>query len=106
VRKVRNPVVGVTKDEVLTAWIETGQDTSLSGSEVWAERLDQAGAMVDAPHRVGDASPTAWNLNAATDANGVFHVVYDAQLGTHARKLHVLKITYIQRRRAGTAQRG
>jgi hypothetical protein len=84
----RNPVVRLIGKTLAVAWLETHEGTR----EVWSARYDDKGEVLHAAQRVGRASTETWNLNAAVDDGGVFYVVFDAQLGTKAKELSLVRI--------------
>ncbi len=88
-RNGRNPVIRVSGGEILAAWIETG---AAETPGVWTQRFDAAGAALDQPRFAAPASRETWNLNAAIDDEGVFYVIYDAVLGTHAKELQLIEV--------------
>jgi hypothetical protein len=80
----RNPVVAAAGSRVFCAWIEKSAD----GAEVVrGEWFEADGTPAAPPARLGPASSTTWNLNAAIDAEGGAVVVYDAVVGTKAEEL-------------------
>ncbi|HEX7082452.1 MAG TPA: hypothetical protein VF329_15695 [Gammaproteobacteria bacterium] len=85
----RNPVLAVRGDAMFSAWIEAdGQ----GGEAVWAAWWSRSGERLGEPIRVGPASATTWNLNAAVDAEGRAFVVYDAQAGTRAEEILLARV--------------
>lgn len=86
----RNPVVRVHGEELLVAWIQMagGNDAA-----IWTARVSAEGELVEAPVRRAGATRETWNLNAAVDAEGTFHVAYDAALGTRAKEIHLLRLS-------------
>ncbi|MFT3907613.1 MAG: hypothetical protein QM718_15055 [Steroidobacteraceae bacterium] len=90
----RNPVVRTWNNEILVAWLQAPRITegTPASNEVWATRLDAQGVLLQPALKAGDASTDTWNLNAAVDDRGVFHVVYDAQLEQRAHELQALEI--------------
>jgi hypothetical protein len=88
----RNPVVAAAADRVFCAWIEKAADGSDAVRGGWFAAAD--GTPLDDPIRLGPASPTTWNLNAAIDGGragdvdaATAVVVYDAETGTKAAEL-------------------
>ncbi len=86
----RNAVVRAAGQRIHVAWIQTAAGDSPA---IWVAEYDPAGALISAPRAAAPASADTWNLNAAIDADGNFHVVYDAALGTQARELQWLRVT-------------
>ncbi len=76
----RNPLVRSAPRGLFAAWIEAGGD-------VRGGWWDAAGAPLGPPLSMGRASPSTWNLNAAIDARGDAHVVFDAVDGTRSDEL-------------------
>src|SRR5690606_3100342 len=87
-RGSRNPVVRAAGERLFSAWIErrAGRDAVLAAG--W----DAEGRMLSAPVELGPASATTWNLNAAIDASGTAHVVFDAAVGTAAEELYLARL--------------
>lgn len=85
----RSPVVRSSGAQIHVAWIETHAGEAPA---VWIASFDHAGRRLAGPIRAADASTDTWNLNAAVDAAGNFHVVYDATLGTQGKELQLLRI--------------
>jgi len=99
----RNPVVRLAANGISVAWIETSPAQPAPGaasvpatsasaaalSEVWAARYDLAGRLLSGPVAAGPANANTWNLNGAVDADGIFHVVYDASLGSRSHELRL-----------------
>jgi hypothetical protein len=85
----RNPVVRTTASGVFCAWVQMeadGQQTVFAG---W---WDDQGRPTGAPVRIGPASKTTWNMNAAIDGDGVPWVVFDAEASTRASEVFVAKV--------------
>jgi hypothetical protein len=97
----RNTTARVRGDLVFAAWIE---DEVEPAAGVWSGWWNLEGKLVVAPRRVGAASKTTYNLNAAladpVPGHGVptALVVFDAQVGTRAQELHVLEDDGIESR--------
>ena len=84
----RNPVIRTTATAVFCAWIQAEAD----GREaVFARWWDTDGRPRAAPLRLGPASKTTWNLNAAIDERGTGWVVFDAEISTRASEVYVAK---------------
>jgi hypothetical protein len=80
----RNPVVRSFGDALFCAWIEADTD----GREfVWGGWWGLDGRPRGVPARLGAASATTWNLNAAIAPSGEAWVVFDAQAGTEVEEL-------------------
>lgn len=71
----RIPVVRVAAQVIHAAWIEqrAGEPPVLR-----VARLDGNGAWLQSPRDAAPAGAETWNLNAAVDARGAMHVVYDS----------------------------
>jgi hypothetical protein len=87
-RDTRNPVVRSTSTAIFCAWVQTEADR---GEAVFAAWWDKDGHQTVAPIRLGEASKTTWNLNAAIDEQGMGWVVFDAEVSTRASELYVAK---------------
>jgi hypothetical protein len=61
------------------------------GEAVFAGWWDGSGKPQSAPVRLGPASKTTWNLNAAIDGTGVGWVVYDAEVETSASEVYIAR---------------
>lgn len=84
----RNPVVLSTGSAVFCAWIQMEDD----GREaVFAGWWEADGRPRSAPMRLGVASKTTWNLNAALDASGTAWVVFDADAATRASEVYIAR---------------
>src|SRR5688572_17688776 len=84
----RNPVVRSTASAAFCAWVATEAD----GREaVFAQWWDTDGRPRAAPLRLGPASKTTWNLNAAIDERDTGWVVFDAEVSTRASEVYVAK---------------
>lgn len=84
----RNPVVLSAGAAVFCAWIQMEAD----GHEaVFAGWWEADGRPRSAPIRLGAASKTSWNLNAALDANGMAWVVFDADALTRASEVYIAR---------------
>jgi len=84
----RNPVVRTVASSIFCAWVQMEQD----GHEaVFAGWWDEQGRPKAAPMRLGPASTTTWNLNAALDEHGTAWVVFDAEVSTRASEVYVVK---------------
>jgi Tol biopolymer transport system component len=85
----RNPVIRTTATAVFCAWIQSEAD----GREaVFARWWDTDGRPRAAPLRLGPASKTTWNLNAAIDEQGTGWVAFDAEVSTRASEVYVAKV--------------
>lgn len=84
----RNPVVHASAKGIFCAWVQAEAD----GREaVFAGWWDGSGKPQSAPVRLGPASETTWNLNAAIDGTGVGWVVYDAEVETRASEVYIAR---------------
>lgn len=84
----RNPVVLSDGIAVFCAWIQMEAD----GREaVFAGWWESDGRSRSAPVRLGPASKTTWNLNAALDGSSTGWVVFDADVSTRASEVYVAK---------------
>lgn len=84
----RNPVALSDGTAVFCAWIQMETD----GREaVFAGWWETDGRPRSAPLRLGAASKTSWNLNAALDANGAAWVVFDAEASTRASEVYIAR---------------
>ena len=84
----RNPVVRANASGIFCAWVQAEQD----GHEaVFASWWDARGQQKAAPVRLGAASKTTWNLNAALDEQGGAWVVFAAEVDTRASEVYVAK---------------
>jgi hypothetical protein len=84
----RNPVVQASAKGIFCAWVQAeaeGQEAVFAG---W---WDGRGKPLSAAIRLGPASKTTWNLNAAIDGNGVGWVVYDAEAETRASEVYIAR---------------
>lgn len=85
----RNPVVAASGDRVFCAWIEKAGDSSEAVRGGW---FGADGTPLGDPVRLGPASATTWNLNAAIDGEGAAVVVYDAEAETEASELFAARL--------------
>lgn len=84
----RNPVIRVSAAGVFCAWIQTEAE----GQEgVFARWWDADGRPTGERMRLGPASKTTWNLNAALDARGTPWVVFDTEATTRGSEVYVVK---------------
>ena len=84
----RNPVVRTAASGIFCAWVQMEEH----GHEaVFAGWWDEQGRPKAAPMRLGPASKTTWNLNAAVDAHGTAWVAFDAEISTRASEVYVAK---------------
>jgi hypothetical protein len=84
----RNPVIRISASAIFCAWIQMEAD----GREaVFAGWWDGSGKPQSAPTRLGPASKTTWNLNAAIDEMGVGWVVFDAEVETRASEVYIAR---------------
>jgi hypothetical protein len=84
----RNPVVLSAGSGVFAAWIQMEDE----GHEaVFAGWWEADGRPRSAPMRLGLASKTTWNLNAALDASGTAWVVFDADVSTRASEVYIVR---------------
>ena len=92
-RGTRNPVVRSSATAVLCAWVQT----EASGQEaVFAGWWEADGRSKGAPIRLGAATKTTWNLNAAVDDNGTGWVVFDAEFATRTNEVYVSRVDAAQ----------
>ena len=84
----RNPVVLSDGSAVFCAWIQTEADGREAAFAGWWEA---DGRPRTAPMRLGAASKTTWNLNAALDASGMAWVVFDADASTRASEVYIAR---------------
>jgi hypothetical protein len=84
----RNPVVLSDGSAVFCAWIQTEADGHEAAFARWWEA---DGRPRTAPMRLGAASKTTWNLNAALDASGTAWVVFDADASTRASEVYIAR---------------
>jgi hypothetical protein len=87
-RSTRNPVVQANAKGLFCAWVQAEAD---GGEAVFAGWWDGSGKPQSAPVRLGPASKTTWNLNAAIDGTGVGWVVYDAEVETSASEVYIAR---------------
>lgn len=90
----RNTVARVDGALIFAAWIE---DEGENGAGVWAGWWNGAGQRAAAPRRIGDASRTTWNLNAAIDPRSTpdephAWVVFDATRMDAANEVFALHV--------------
>lgn len=84
----RNPVVRTSAAGIFCAWIQAEDD----GHEaVFAGWWDMEGRPTSPPMRLGAASKTTWNLNAALDGTNTGWVVYDAEASTRSSEVYVAR---------------
>ena len=90
VRLGQNVIVRVEARRLFCAWIEKGD--AAGDDAVWAQwfDLDLAGRPLSPAHRLADAGPTTWNVNAAIDGGGRAWVVFDATAGTRTDELFLV----------------
>src|SRR5512139_318457 len=81
----RIPLVRVAGDAIHAAWLEHRGDAL---PMLRVASLDSDGNWLRAPRDAARASRDTWNLNAAADAQGAFHVVFDSASEGRARELH------------------
>ena len=85
----RNPVVRIHDGALHVAWIQLSAADEVS---IWTAHVDAQGKYLQPPSQRAMAGAATWNLNAAVDDAGVFHVVYDSHAGTRARELRLLSV--------------
>ena len=85
----RNPVVRIHAGALQVAWLQSSATNEVA---VWSARVDPQGNYVQPPSRRAAAGVETWNLGAAVDGQGVFHVVYDSDVGTRAKELRLLSL--------------
>jgi hypothetical protein len=84
----RNPVIRTGATGIFCAWIQIDSD----GREaVLAGWWDENGRPNGMPFRLGLASKTTWNLNAAIDESGTGWVVFDAEASTSSNEVYVAR---------------
>jgi hypothetical protein len=88
--KGRSAVVQLHDGQALVAWIETPAG---GAPAIWTARVAADGRYLQPAQRAVTVSTDTWNLNAAVDSRGTFHVVYDARIGSRAKELHLLAIS-------------
>jgi len=85
----RNPVVRTAATGIFCAWVKMEGD----GHEaVFAGWWDEQGRPKAPPVRLGPASKTTWNMNAAIDEQGIPWVVFDTEVSTRASEVYVAKV--------------
>jgi len=85
----RNPVVRTAAAGIFCAWVKMEGD----GHEaVFAGWWDEQGRPRAPPVRLGAASKTTWNMNAAIDEQGIPWVVFDTEVSTGASEVYVAKV--------------
>ena len=85
----RNPVVRTAAAGIFCAWVKMEGD----GHEaVFAGWWDEQGRPKARPVRLGPASKTTWNMNAAIDEHGIPWVVFDTEASTRASEVYVAKV--------------
>jgi len=85
----RNPVVRTAAAGIFCAWVQIEGD----GHEaVFANWWDEQGRPKAPPVRLGPASKTTWNMNAAIDDQGIPWVVFDTEVSTGASEVYVAKV--------------
>jgi len=87
----RNPVVGVDRGQIVTAWIRPA--AAGDGEEVWTAYWNEAGEPIGMPRRLGMAHRTTWNVNLDVDDAGIAWVVWDAVWQTRASELFLARLT-------------
>lgn len=87
----RIPVVRAGADAIHVAWLQQGGDAR--EASLHHARLDADGNWLEAPRRIGAADADTWNLNAALDTQGRFHLVYDARWKRDSKELQLLTVT-------------
>jgi hypothetical protein len=80
----RIPVIRVAGSVIHAAWLEQRGGSS---PVLRVARLDAAGNWLEFPRDVATAGLETWNLNAAVDLQGRFHVVFDSEAGSRAKEL-------------------
>jgi hypothetical protein len=85
----RNPLVRSFGDALFCAWIEADADDY---EFVWGGWWELDGRPRGAPVRLGAASETTWNLNAAIGATGDAWVAFDAEAGTRVEELFLARL--------------
>jgi hypothetical protein len=85
----RNVVMRTDGRAIFCAWIQADADRS---EHVWAGWWDQNGQPLRSPLRLGPASTTTWNVNAALDPMGAAYVVFDAAPATRANELFLARV--------------
>lgn len=88
-RNGKNPVVRVSGQEILCAWLDF---TAGGIPEVHAQWFDLSGQPLGPARRVAQAGRTTWNLNAAFDGQGRAWVAFDAKAGTQADELFLARV--------------
>ena len=84
----RNTVVSVQDGTIFAAWI---QDETEATSSVWASWWNTDGDPLGLPVRLAPAGRTTWNLNATLDGHGDAWLVFDADAGTRAEELFLIR---------------
>lgn len=85
----RNPVVRTAAAGIFCAWVRMEGD----GHEaVFAGWWDEQGRPKGPPVRLGPASKTTWDMNAAIDEHGIPWVVFDTEVSTRASEVYVAKV--------------
>jgi hypothetical protein len=84
----RNPVIRNSAEAIFCAWIRAEAD---GGEAVFAGWWDAKGRPKGAPVRLGPASKTTWNLNAALDEKGAGWVVFDTEVSSRASEVYVAR---------------
>jgi hypothetical protein len=84
----RNPVIRTAGDRVFCAWIAR----EAAGDVVHAAWWTAGGVRIGPTLPLGPASHTTWNVNAALDESGAAWVVYDAESGTRASELWLVRV--------------
>lgn len=97
----RNPVVRVSGNVIHAAWLE---QRGAAAPVLRVARLDGAGAWLVPPRDAAVAGVDTWNLNAAAGADGVFHVLFDKELGGRANELHWMRVSGDQLEELGVSQ--
>ena len=84
----RNPVIRTTGRDIFCAWIQSETDGREAVIAAW---WDKDGRQKSPPVRLGPASKTTWNLNAAIDEDGAGWVVFDAEVSTRASEVYLAR---------------
>lgn len=96
--QTRNAIVRLKGRVLHTAWIETAPGAT---AEVRTARYRLDGRRIAPALTAGQAGADTWNLNAAVDGSGVFHIVWDARLGD---RTHELRLTSVRGGRLSQAR--
>ena len=84
----RNTVVSVQDGAIFAAWV---QDETEATSSVWASWWNTDGDPLGLPVRLAPAGRTTWNLSATLDGHGDAWLVFDADAGTQAEELFLVR---------------